>query len=264
VRILAGVFFMLCSYSEVLGFRGEILAAERLHQPAASAGQQSRHFVALGVAIDFGALVSMFACVLACTTAAARVLMKMAHGKLLPTALERPIAAMALPAQPSRFPPGSCSLTDAFWPARRAGLGHVRLARLALGLRISHRLRPGGRWRCPSRAAPRPALALGRGPQRVTVVVMILIVVFDLRSATDAIMRAFPGSTSATSPSDWLVFPAPRQNGFRANPDSLIPLNGMNAWDRTSSAASCLARGLRHQRNSSARFFHNAQFERIG
>jgi len=34
----------------------------------------------LGVGIDFGAMISMFACVLACTTAAARVLMRMAHG----------------------------------------------------------------------------------------------------------------------------------------------------------------------------------------
>ena len=41
------------------------------------------------MAIDFGAFVSMFACVLACATAAARVLMRMAHDGLLPAALER-------------------------------------------------------------------------------------------------------------------------------------------------------------------------------
>ncbi len=86
--VLAGVFFMLCSYSEVLGFRGESAKLSEttspLHLLAAKEG-----FSPLGVAIDFGALVSMFACVLACTTAAARVLMRMAHKKLLPGALER-------------------------------------------------------------------------------------------------------------------------------------------------------------------------------
>ena len=86
--ILAGVFFMLCSYSEVLGFRGESgklsESTSPLHLLAEKAG-----IAPLGVAIDFGAFISMFACVLACTTAAARVLMRMAHGGLLPTLFER-------------------------------------------------------------------------------------------------------------------------------------------------------------------------------
>jgi len=38
----------------------------------------------LGVAIDIGAFVSMVSCVLACTTAAARVLLRMAHSGLMP------------------------------------------------------------------------------------------------------------------------------------------------------------------------------------
>ena len=79
---------MLCAYSEVLGFRGESGALSNstspLHLLAAKAGVSP-----LGVAIDFGAFVSMFACVLACATAAARVLMRMAHDALLPAALER-------------------------------------------------------------------------------------------------------------------------------------------------------------------------------
>ncbi len=86
--ILAGVFFMLCSYSEVLGFRGESGklsdTTSPLHLLADKAGVSP-----LGIAIDFGALISMFACVLACTTAAARVLMRMAHGRLLPPVFER-------------------------------------------------------------------------------------------------------------------------------------------------------------------------------
>src|ERR1022692_3364197 len=83
--ILAGVFFMLCSYSEVLGFRGTSTmlsdSTSPMHLLANKVGVSL-----LGVGIDIGAAVAMFACVLACTTAAARVLMRMAHGKLLPKA----------------------------------------------------------------------------------------------------------------------------------------------------------------------------------
>jgi amino acid transporter len=102
--LFTGVFFILCSYSEVLGFRGQASqlssASSPLHLLAEKAG-----VAPLGIAIDFGAAISMFACVLACTTAAARVLMRMARGALLPSALERtgvrhgtPGAAIALSA----------------------------------------------------------------------------------------------------------------------------------------------------------------------
>lgn len=81
--ILAGVFFMLCAYSEVLGFQGETGklsdSTSPLHVLARKAGLSP-----LGTAIDIGAFVSMFACVLACTTAAARVLLRMAHSGLIP------------------------------------------------------------------------------------------------------------------------------------------------------------------------------------
>ena len=80
--ILAGVFFVLCAYSEVLGFQGETGklsdSTSPLHLLAHKAGVSL-----LGVAIDIGAFVSMFACVLACTTAAARVLLRMAHSGLI-------------------------------------------------------------------------------------------------------------------------------------------------------------------------------------
>jgi amino acid transporter len=85
--LLAGVFFMVCSYSEVLGFRGISgklsETTSPLHLLAGRAGISP-----LGVAIDMGAFISMFACVLACTTAAARLLMRMAHGRLLPALFE--------------------------------------------------------------------------------------------------------------------------------------------------------------------------------
>ena len=81
--ILAGLFFMLCAYSEVLGFQGETSklsdSTSPLHVLARKAGVSP-----LGTAIDIGAFVSMLACVLACTTAAARVLLRMAHSGLIP------------------------------------------------------------------------------------------------------------------------------------------------------------------------------------
>ena len=100
--IIAGVFFVLCSYSEVLGFRGESGrlsdTTSPLHLLAAKAGVSP-----LGVGIDIGAFVSMIACVLACITAASRVLMRMARERLLPPVFEKisslhrtPVAAIVL------------------------------------------------------------------------------------------------------------------------------------------------------------------------
>ncbi len=94
--LLAGAFFMLCAYSEVLGFRGQpaalSISTSPLHMLAAKAQVSP-----LGVAIDCGAFVSMFACVLACATAAARVLLRMAHDGLLPAALGRTNARHGTP-----------------------------------------------------------------------------------------------------------------------------------------------------------------------
>jgi amino acid transporter len=83
VAILAGVFFVLCAYSEVLGFQGESGklsdSTSPLHVLARKAGVSP-----LGTAIDIGAFVAMIACVLACTTAAARVMLRMSHSGLMP------------------------------------------------------------------------------------------------------------------------------------------------------------------------------------
>jgi amino acid transporter len=83
--ILAGLFFILCGYSEVVGFRGEAGklsdSTSPMHTLANKVG-----ISALGTAIDMGACISMMACVLACTTAGARVLLRMAHSGLVPDA----------------------------------------------------------------------------------------------------------------------------------------------------------------------------------
>ncbi|HMD16028.1 MAG TPA: APC family permease [Terriglobales bacterium] len=96
--ILAGVFFIVCAYAEVLGFH---TAGQDL-----GASQDPMHVVArvggvpvLGLLIDIGAMVSLFACTLGCITAAARVLLLMAHNGLAHDSLR---AAHAKNQTPSR------------------------------------------------------------------------------------------------------------------------------------------------------------------
>jgi amino acid transporter len=79
--IIAGVFFTVSAYTEVLGFH---IAGQDL-----GTSQAPMHVLALvarvpvfGLLIDIGALVSLFAGTLACITAAARVLLLMAHNGL--------------------------------------------------------------------------------------------------------------------------------------------------------------------------------------
>ncbi|MGA2413370.1 MAG: APC family permease [Candidatus Sulfotelmatobacter sp.] len=76
--ILAGVFFTLCAYAEVLGFHtaGQDLGVSQA--PMHVLAQVAGHPV-LGLLIDIGALISLFAGTLACITAAARVLLRMAQ-----------------------------------------------------------------------------------------------------------------------------------------------------------------------------------------
>src|SRR5579862_2210594 len=73
--LLAGAFFTVCAYAEVLGFHtvGQDLGASQapMYVLARVGGVP-----VLGLLIDIGALVSLFAETLACITAAARVLMQ--------------------------------------------------------------------------------------------------------------------------------------------------------------------------------------------
>jgi len=184
--ILAGFFFMLCAYSEVLGFRGESSklsdSTSPLHLLADKAGVS-----VLGLAIDFGAFVSMFACVLACTTAAARVLLRMAHSGLLLAALERTSKKHGTPGLAIALSAGTMLL--ATWVLALRGVQgsdmYDWLGSLSVfGFLTAYALVAG--------ALPFARRALGRhshtvaGVSMLTVVVMILIVIFDLRSATDA------------------------------------------------------------------------------
>jgi len=190
--ILAGIFFMLCSYSEVLGFRGDSGklsdSASPLHLLATKAGVS-----ALGVAIDIGTLVSMFACVLACTTAAARVLMRMAHGGLLPAVFGRANPRHGTPGPAIALSIGLIIASTAELALRGVGGADMYdwLGSLAVfGFLTAYAL--------VAIALPFARRALGQHSHLVaavsilTVLVLILIAVFDLRSTTDAIHARIP------------------------------------------------------------------------
>jgi amino acid transporter len=79
--VIAGVFFILSAYSEVLGFHmaGQDLGASQAPMHVLAGVARVR---VLGILIDLGAAVSLFAGTLGCITAAARVLLLMAHNGL--------------------------------------------------------------------------------------------------------------------------------------------------------------------------------------
>ena len=79
--LLAGAFFLVCSYGEVLGFRGAPTSLATSTAPMRYLASRAGISFA-GVIIDAGVLVSMFAATLACVIAASRVLLLMAHNGL--------------------------------------------------------------------------------------------------------------------------------------------------------------------------------------
>ena len=76
--LLAGVFFIVCSYGEAMGFRGSTTTLDQSAAPLRFLAAQAGVGV-LGPIIDAGVLISMFAATLACVIAASRVLLLMAH-----------------------------------------------------------------------------------------------------------------------------------------------------------------------------------------
>jgi amino acid transporter len=81
--ILAGVYFFLCAYALVLGFRGEAQGLAQSSAPLHVLVQQMGLPPIVGTLTDLSAVVTFFSCFLACITAAARVLFLMGrHGAL--------------------------------------------------------------------------------------------------------------------------------------------------------------------------------------
>ncbi|HEX4284217.1 MAG TPA: APC family permease [Terracidiphilus sp.] len=190
--ILAGVFFMLCSYSEVLGFRGESgklsASTSPLHLLAEKAG-----VAPLGIGIDFGALISMFACTLACTTAAARVLMRMAHAGLLPRVLERTSTRHRTPGSAIAICAGVMFVTTGVMQMRSfAGSDMYDLlgSLSVFGFLTAYAL--------VALALPFARRAVGQHSHLLaavsvfTVLVLVTIAIFDLRSSTDAMHARIP------------------------------------------------------------------------
>lgn len=184
--ILAGFFFMLCSYSEVLGFRGESSqlseSTSPLHLLAIKAG-----ISALGVAIDCGAAVSMFACVLACTTAAARLLLRMAHEGLMPSLLQSTSRKHGTPG-PAIVLSAGVMLAAAAWMTLK-GVGAADIYDLLGSLSVFGFLTA---YALVAAALPFARRALGQHSHLVaavsvvTVLVLVVVVIFDLQSAADA------------------------------------------------------------------------------
>ena len=190
--VLAGVFFVLCSYSEVLGFRGEPGNLSETTSPLHLLAEKA-DLAGVGVAIDFGAGISMFACVLACIIAAARVLMRMAHGGLLPSVLAGTSRRHGTPGY-------SIGLSAVLMLGMTSGLAlrgvrgeemYDLLGSLAVfGFLTAYTL--------IAIALPFARRAVGQhsivvaGLCILTVAVMILITVFDLRSTTDAAHARLP------------------------------------------------------------------------
>lgn len=190
--LLAGVFFMLCCYSEVLGFRDEVSklseSTSPLHQLAARAG-----IAPLGIAIDIGAFVSMFSCVLACTTAAARVLMRMAHGKLLPAAFERTSKYHGTPHVAVTLSAGLMFAVTLLMSLR--GVNGSDMYDLVGSLSVFGFLTA---YALVAIALPFARSAMGQhshavaAASAVTVIVMFLIAIFDLRSSADPVHARIP------------------------------------------------------------------------
>lgn len=190
--LLAGAFFMLCSYSEVVGFRGESgklsETTSPLHILAGRAGISP-----LGVGIDLGAFISVFACVLACTTAAARVLMLMARGKLLPASFGRTSPRHRTPTAAIILSAGLMFAATVVLSLR--GVTGSEMYDLFGSLSVFGFLTA---YALVAVALPFARAALGQHSHMVAalsalcVVVIILIAVFDLRSSSDPAHARIP------------------------------------------------------------------------
>lgn len=94
--ILAGLFFVLMTYIEMLGFSGTGVDITKTEEPLSFLAAQAGVGL-LGDAIAFGALFSFFACVLGSINPAARVFFTMARHGLFPSSLGEAHAANRTP-----------------------------------------------------------------------------------------------------------------------------------------------------------------------
>ena len=148
--LLSGLFFIVGSYVEVLGFPASAGTLDQSDAPITVLAE-AVGIRPLGRFIDVGVMVTMFACTLACITAAARVLMLMGHNGLA----HEGMAAIhqrnqdALHSDRRHRPSSRFSPPLRSWrgtsAARRSTTGWVRWRSTA-----SSPCTRWWRWRCPS------------------------------------------------------------------------------------------------------------------
>lgn len=114
--ILAGLFFVVMTYAEVLGFKGAPTPLNETPAPMSFLAQQAGVGF-LGVIVTVGAMVSFFACTLASLNAGARILFTMArHGIFHPavgsahTSNQTPHVAVTMTALFAFLVPASMSM----------------------------------------------------------------------------------------------------------------------------------------------------------
>jgi len=190
--ILSGMFFILCSYSEVLGFHGVPTnlaeTSSPLHLLAAKAG-----VTPLGVGIDVGALISMFACVLACATAAARVILRMSHARLLPRGLQLTNRLHGTPGVAIMISSILMFAATSFMAWR--GIPGFDIYDLAGSLSVFGFLTV---YALVALAVPFAERSLGRASARIamvcviTVLVIVMIAAYDIRSSSDIVHARIP------------------------------------------------------------------------
>jgi amino acid transporter len=190
--ILAGLFFILCSYSEVLGFHGVPTnlaeTSSPLHLLATKAGVSR-----LGIAIDIGAMVSMFACVLACATAAARVILRMSHAGILPASLRSTSPVHGTPAASIAIGSILMFLGTAIMAIR--GITGFDMYDLAGSLSVFGFLTA---YALVALAVPFAERRLAQSSLLITsissftVIVIVLIAIFDIRSSSDPAHARIP------------------------------------------------------------------------
>jgi amino acid transporter len=190
--ILAGLFFILCSYSEVLGFHGVPTnlaeTSSPLHLLATQAGVSP-----LGIAIDIGAMVSMFACVLACATASARVILRMSHAGILSESLQYTSQVHGTPATAIVISSILMFLGTAIMATR--GITGFDMYDLAGSLSVFGFLTA---YALVALAVPFAERRLSRSSAMITtisgftVLVIVLIAIFDIRSSSDPAHARIP------------------------------------------------------------------------
>jgi amino acid transporter len=117
--ILAGAFFIIAGYGEVLGFRNADTSLGDSANPFRYLSTQAG-IPFLGPVIDIGVLISMFAATLACVIAASRVLLLMAHHGLAPQRLTHTNTTHETPGEASIL-----AAVLAFLPAAGLALHHT-------------------------------------------------------------------------------------------------------------------------------------------